>query len=98
MAWVGAFLAKYPLVRLEFVLSDEMADLPRHAIAESLSGGELVEVLPGVISVLGHLYVVYPSLRHVPSAVTAFVDMASERWLALMESPKRQEIKKRQTI
>jgi DNA-binding transcriptional LysR family regulator len=81
MAWVGAFLAKYPLVRLEFVLSDEMADLPRHAIA-----------------VLGHLYVVYPSLRHVPSAVTAFVDMASERWLALMESPKRQEIKKRQTI
>lgn len=42
-------------------------------------GPSQVEVLPGVASAPGGLYVVYPSRRHVPRAVTAFVDMVSKR-------------------
>jgi DNA-binding transcriptional LysR family regulator len=57
--------------------------LPSNAVQSSLQSGELVEVLPGVASVVGNLYVVYPSRRHVPSAVTAFVEMATQRGLGL---------------
>jgi DNA-binding transcriptional LysR family regulator len=55
--------------------------LPANMLQDSLRSGELVEVLPGVASVVGNLYVVYPSRRHVPSAVTAFVEMTTQRWL-----------------
>ena len=56
--------------------------LPANAVAESLRSGELVEVLPGVASNVGNLYVVYSSRRHVPRAVTAFVDMTVQRLTA----------------
>jgi len=35
--------------------------------------------LPGVASAPAGLFVVYPSRRHVPRAVTAFVEMAVQR-------------------
>ena len=53
--------------------------LPVHTLQDSLRSGQLVEVLPGVASAPGGLFVVYPSRRHVPRAVTAFVDMALQR-------------------
>ena len=59
--------------------------LPEHDLHGSLQSGELVQVLPGVVCVVGNLYVVYPSRHHVPSAVTAFVDMACQR-LSLTQS------------
>ena len=40
--------------------------------------GELVEVLPGVATAPGGLYAVFPSRRHLPRAVTAFVDRVAE--------------------
>ncbi len=48
-----------------------------------MRSGELVEVLPGVARNMGNLYVVYSSRRHVPRAVTAFVDMTIQRLEAL---------------
>lgn len=52
---------------------------PVGSLAAQFRSGELVEVLPGVASAPGGLYVVYPSRRHVPHAVMAFVDMVSQR-------------------
>ena len=57
--------------------------LPAIAVADSMRSGELVEVLPGVARNMGNLYVVYSSRRHVPRAVTAFVDMTIQRLEAL---------------
>ena len=62
--------------------------LPSNAVQSSLQSGELVEVLPGVASVVGNLYVVYPSRRHVPSAVRAFVDMITQSWLGPNANPR----------
>lgn len=53
--------------------------LPITALQDSLRSGRLVEVLPGVASAPAGLFVVYPSRRHVPRAVTAFVEMAAQR-------------------
>ena len=53
--------------------------LPRLVVQDNLRSGELVEVLPGAGSTIGNLYVVYPSRRYVPIAVTAFVAMAVQR-------------------
>ena len=64
--------------------------LPFNLVRDSLRTGELLEVLPGVASKVGNLYVVYPSRRHVPKAVTAFVDMALERLSALVSQPEAQ--------
>ncbi len=61
--------------------------LPRNAIDESLRLGELVEVLPGLASSVGNLYVVYPSRRHVPRAVSAFVDMTVQRLALVLHAP-----------
>ncbi len=58
--------------------------LPSNSVQDSLRSGELVAVLPGVASSVGNMYVVYPSRRHVPSAVTAFVEMAAQRLLAVI--------------
>lgn len=58
--------------------------LPLSAVQDSLRSGALVQVLPGVARSVGNLYVVYPSRRHVPRAVTAFVEMAVERLSALL--------------
>ena len=55
---------------------------PIGALRHALASGELVQVLPGVASAAAGLYVVYPSRRHVPRAVTAFVDMTLERLAA----------------
>jgi DNA-binding transcriptional LysR family regulator len=52
---------------------------PINALRDSLRDGALVEVLPGVASAPAGLFVVYPSRRHVPRAVTAFVEMAVQR-------------------
>lgn len=57
--------------------------LPRNLVEASLGNGELAEVLPGVASNVGNLYVVYSSRRHVPRAVTAFVEMTVQRLTAL---------------
>ena len=58
--------------------------LPINALRDSLRDGALVEVLPGVASAPAGMYVVYPSRRHVPRAVTAFVEMAVQRLTAVM--------------
>ena len=58
--------------------------LPVSSLQDSLRSGALVQVLPGVASSVGNLYVVYPSRRHVPRAVTAFVEMAVQRLSALL--------------
>ncbi|QDL52933.1 LysR family transcriptional regulator [Rhodoferax aquaticus] len=57
--------------------------LPFNLLQTSIQTGRLVEVLPGIASSVGNLYVVYPSRRHVPPAVTAFVDMVVERMVPL---------------
>ena len=59
--------------------------LPTGSLEESFRSGELVQVLPGVACSVGNLYVVYPSRRHVPRAVTAFVEMAVQRIGAWMQ-------------
>ncbi|APW44540.1 LysR family transcriptional regulator [Rhodoferax saidenbachensis] len=58
--------------------------LPINALRDSLRDGTLVEVLPGVASAPAGLFVVYPSRRHVPRAVTAFVEMAVQRLMAVI--------------
>jgi DNA-binding transcriptional LysR family regulator len=58
--------------------------LPITALQMSLRSGHLVEVLPGVASAPGSLFLVYPSRRHVPRAVTAFVEMAVQRLLLVI--------------
>jgi len=58
--------------------------LPINALQDSLRIGRLVEVLPGVASAPAGLYVVYPSRRHIPRAVTAFVEMAAQRLLLVI--------------
>jgi len=58
--------------------------LPINALQMSLRSGTLVEVLPGVASAPAGLFVVYPSRRHVPRAVTAFVEMAVQRLLLVI--------------
>jgi len=61
--------------------------LPMGTLQASFRSGELVEVLPGVASSVGNLYVVYPSRRHVPRAVTAFVEMTAQRLAAVIPTP-----------
>lgn len=58
--------------------------LPVSSLQDGLRSGALVQVLPAVASSVGNLYVVYPSRRHVPRAVTAFVEMAVQRLAALL--------------
>lgn len=57
---------------------------PIGALHNALASGALVQVLPGVASAAAGLYVVYPTRRHVPRAVTTFVDMTLERLAATM--------------
>ena len=61
--------------------------LPISSLLQSFQTGELVEVLPGVACSVGNMYVVYPSRRHVPRAVTAFVEMTVQRLAPLIQSP-----------
>jgi LysR family transcriptional regulator AphB len=61
--------------------------LPIGSLQPSFRSGELVEVLPGVASSVGNLYVVYPSRRHVPPAVTAFMEMTVQRLAPLIQPP-----------
>lgn len=61
--------------------------LPIGSLLPHFHAGELVEVLPGVASSVGNLYVVYPSRRHVPRAVTAFVEMTVQRLAPLIQPP-----------
>jgi DNA-binding transcriptional LysR family regulator len=59
--------------------------LPIGALQDSLASGRLVELLPGVASAPAGLFVVYPSRRHVPRAVTAFVEMVVQRLAPSLE-------------
>ena len=59
---------------------------PIGALKDSLRSGQLVEVLPGIASSAGGLYVVYPSRRYVPRAVTAFVDMTVQHLAQVMQA------------
>jgi len=61
--------------------------VPIGALQPGLQSGALVEVLPGVASSVANLYVVYPSRRHVPRAVTAFVEMTVQRLAPLIQPP-----------
>ncbi|QTN27276.1 LysR family transcriptional regulator [Rhodoferax sp. AJA081-3] len=61
--------------------------LPIGSLQPSFHAGELVEVLPGVASSVGNMYVVYPSRRYVPPAVTAFVEMMVQRLAPLIQPP-----------
>lgn len=61
--------------------------LPIGSLQQSFHAGELVEVLPGVACSVGNMYVVYPSRRHVPRAVTAFVEMTVQRLAPLLQPP-----------
>ncbi len=58
--------------------------LPVSSLQDGLRSVALVQVLPAVASSVGNLCVVYPSRRHVPRAVTAFVEMAVQRLAALL--------------
>jgi LysR family transcriptional regulator AphB len=55
--------------------------LPSTMVLQSVRAGRLVEVLPGYGRSTDGFYVVYPSRRQIPRAVTAFVDMTVERLL-----------------
>jgi DNA-binding transcriptional LysR family regulator len=61
--------------------------LPFNMLRDKLLSGELVEVLPGVASTVGNLYVVYPSRRYVPHAVAVFVDMVEKRLVDILSTP-----------
>lgn len=61
--------------------------LPISSLQQSFHAGELVEVLPGVACSVGNMHVVYPSRRHVPRAVTVFVEMTVQRLAPLIQSP-----------
>lgn len=61
--------------------------LPIGSLQPHFLAGELVEVLPGIASSVGNLYVVYPSRRYVPPAVTAFVEMTVQRLAPLIQQP-----------
>jgi DNA-binding transcriptional LysR family regulator len=61
--------------------------LPIGSLQPSFRSGELVEVLPGIASSVGNMYVVYPSRRYVPPAVTAFVEMTVQRLAVLIQPP-----------
>lgn len=61
--------------------------LPIGSLLPHFRSGELVEVLPSIASSVGNLYVVYPSRRHVPRAVTAFVEMTVQRLGPLIQPP-----------
>ncbi len=61
--------------------------LPIGTLQPHFRAGDLVEVLPGVASSVGNLYVVYPSRRYVPPAVTAFVEMTVQRLAPLIQPP-----------
>ncbi|HET7788287.1 MAG TPA: LysR substrate-binding domain-containing protein [Myxococcales bacterium] len=52
--------------------------LPAFVAEADLAAGTLVHVLPRYHRLAGHLYVVSPSVRHVPAKVTAFRDLVLE--------------------
>ncbi|HET9751390.1 MAG TPA: LysR substrate-binding domain-containing protein [Myxococcales bacterium] len=52
--------------------------LPTFVAEADLAAGTLVHVLPRYHRLAGHLYVVSPSVRHVPAKVTAFRDLVLE--------------------
>lgn len=56
-----------------------IALLPRPVIRRDLDAGLVVPVLPGWTRRGRGLHVLYPSRRHLPAAVTAFIDLAVER-------------------
>ena len=56
-----------------------IARLPLPMAAGDIDAGRLWIVLPGYGATPGGIYAVHPSNRHVPLAVTAFVDFVAER-------------------
>ncbi len=78
MEWIAAFLAAHPRVRLDFVLSDARSDL---------QAGLLVPVLPQYQRKGQGLTVLYPSRRHLPLAVSAFIALVVDKLGELEGTP-----------
>lgn len=57
-----------------------IARMPSFLVAEDLSSGHLTRVLPQVPDNFGGLYAVYPSRRHLSTAVRSFVDFVVDRF------------------
>lgn len=56
-----------------------IARLPLFAVAEAIRQGRLVTLLDAYNPNFGDIYVVYPSRRHLPAKVRAFVDFLEQR-------------------
>ncbi|MFM9928255.1 LysR family transcriptional regulator [Variovorax sp. H27-G14] len=67
MEWVGAFLAKHPLVRLDFVLSDLLVDLIADRIDVAFRGGPMQDSS----SVIRRIFVSHGELIASPSYLEA---------------------------
>ncbi len=61
-----------------------IARVPSFLVAEDIGAGRLVRVLPQIPDNFGGLYAVYPSRRHLSTAVRSFVDFVVDRFA---ESP-----------
>ncbi len=61
-----------------------IARMPSFLVADDVSEGRLLRVLPDIPDNFGGLYAVYPSRRHLSTAVRSFVDFVVERF---RESP-----------
>jgi DNA-binding transcriptional LysR family regulator len=83
----GRLCANTMQARLKAVLAGlGIGLLPDTLMQQNLRAGRLVQVLPGHGQSGGGFHVVYPSRRHIPRAVTAFVEMTLEH-LATLQLP-----------
>lgn len=57
-----------------------IARMPSFLVAEDLGSGRLARVLPQIPDNFGGLYAVYPSRRHLSTAVRSFVDFVVDRF------------------
>lgn len=56
-----------------------IANAPTFIVANDLASGRLMEVLPGYLPTQHALFAIYPSSRHLPAKVRAFVDHVAEQ-------------------
>jgi DNA-binding transcriptional LysR family regulator len=66
-----------------------IARVPAYAVADALSAGRLVRVLPDWSTGERPVFVVFPSNRHVPARVRALVDFAVQNGADLATEPAR---------
>lgn len=78
----GRFSANTAIAQLRAAVAGlGICMLPAKLLAQGLLAGELLEVLPDHGRTGGDFYLVYPSHRHVPSAVTAFMEMTISNYV-----------------